>query len=209
MHKNFFTLCCFLSLLDSWQVGIINLYNFVMEVMHMESDVKISVAHNEIEFAEIAALADEIWHEHYKGLLSDEQIDYMVEKFQSQKAITKSVLENNYTYYIMRDAGQIIGYCGVQPQPEDNSLFLSKLYLHKDYRGKHLSRMVMAMLCERCVTEDLDSIWLTVNRGNTDSIQVYRRLGFSVEREQKENIGNGYFMDDYVMRYLLPSPTIQ
>ena len=124
----------------------------------------------------------------------------MVEKFQSQKAITKSVLENNYTYYIMRDAGQIIGYCGVQPQPEDNSLFLSKLYLHKDYRGKHLSRMVMAMLCERCVT---------VNRGNTDSIQVYRRLGFSVEREQKENIGNGYFMDDYVMRYLLPSPTIQ
>ena len=63
MHKNFFTLCCFLSLLDSWQVGIINLYNFVMEVMHMESDVKISVAHNEIEFAEIAALADEIWHE--------------------------------------------------------------------------------------------------------------------------------------------------
>ena len=36
---------------------------------------------------EIAKLADEIWHECYKGIISDAQIDYMVDNFQSKEAM--------------------------------------------------------------------------------------------------------------------------
>ena len=107
----------------------------------MESDVKISVANEYAEIADIAALADEIWHEHYASLLTKGQIDYMVEKFQSEKAIAHAIAEENYTYYIMKDAGQIVGYCAVQPTEANHSLFLSKLYLHKDYRGRRLTRL--------------------------------------------------------------------
>ena len=166
----------------------------------MESDVKISVANEYAEIADIAALADEIWHEHYASLLTKGQIDYMVEKFQSEKAIAHAIAEENYTYYIMKDAGQIVGYCAVQPTEANHSLFLSKLYLHKDYRGRRLTRLIMAMLAERCFSDKLGSIWLTVNKGNTSSIDVYRKLGFQIEREQVSNIGNGYVMDDYIMR---------
>lgn len=169
----------------------------------MESDVKISVARERVEIAEIAALANEIWHEHYGALLSKGQIDYMVEKFQSEQAITHAITKENYTYYIMKDAGLVIGYCAVQPTDQDHSLFLSKLYLHADYRGKRLTRLIMAMLAERCISEHLTSIWLTVNRNNTDSVEVYRKLGFEVEREQVSDIGGGYVMDDYVMRCTL------
>ena len=34
-----------------------------------------------------AKLADRIWHEHYADILGSAQIDYMLEKFQSVKAI--------------------------------------------------------------------------------------------------------------------------
>ena len=148
----------------------------------------------------VAALAAEIWREHYEGILSPDQIEYMVEQFQSEKAITKSIAENHYTYYAIRDVGLLVGYCGVQPNEEDHTLFLSKLYLRADYRGRRISRLVLAMLYERCITEGYDSIWLTVNKGNTNSINAYRKLGFSIEREEVTDIGNGYVMDDYIMR---------
>ena len=166
----------------------------------MESDVRISVVREYAEIAEIAALADEVWHEHYGGLLSKGQIDYMVGLFQSEKAIAKSIAENHYTYYAIRDVGLLVGYCGVQPNEEDHTLFLSKLYLRADYRGRRISRLVLAMLYERCITEGYNSIWLTVNKGNTNSIDAYRKLGFSIEREEVTDIGNGYVMDDYIMR---------
>ena len=166
----------------------------------MGSDVKISVVCEYAEIAEIAALADEVWHEHYEGLLSKGQIDYMVERFQSEKAIVEAITKDQYTYYALCDTGQLIGYCAVQPREEDHSLFLSKFYLHSDYRGRRLSRLVLAMLTERCIIDGLRSIWLTVNKGNTGAVEVYQRLGFVIEREEVTDIGNGYVMDDYVMR---------
>ena len=40
------------------------------------------------DIEKIAVLADKIWHEHFPALLSAEQIDYMVDKFQSFRAIS-------------------------------------------------------------------------------------------------------------------------
>jgi RimJ/RimL family protein N-acetyltransferase len=42
-------------------------------------------------------------------------------------------------------------------------------------------------------------LYLTVNKGNVDSIAIYRRSGFEVREEAVFDIGNGYVMDDYVM----------
>ena len=47
----------------------------------------------------MAQLADEIWHEHYQNILSPEQIDYMVERYQSVQAITEQ-LEQGYHYLL-------------------------------------------------------------------------------------------------------------
>lgn len=165
----------------------------------MESGVKITVIEHQNEIAMVAELADEVWHEHYSGLIPDGQIDYMVEQFQSREAITHAILRQNYTYYAIWDDDRMVGYCAVQPQ-NDDSLFLSKLYLHKDYRGRRITRLVMAMLRERCITEGVKSIWLTVNKENENSIEAYKKLGFEVEREAVTDIGQGYVMDDYIMR---------
>ena len=51
----------------------------------------------------------------------------------------------------------------------------------------------------------LKSIYLNVNRNNDLAINVYKSLGFVIIREEKNDIGNGFFMDDYVFEYEIKS----
>ena len=43
------------------------------------------------EIKELAQLAGEIWHEYWPCILTEAQINYMVEKFQSEKAIIEQI----------------------------------------------------------------------------------------------------------------------
>ena len=52
----------------------------------------------------LAALADEVWHEYFTSILSAEQIDYMVDKFQSEHALTDQ-LASGYEYWILCAGG--------------------------------------------------------------------------------------------------------
>ena len=142
-----------------------------------------------------AALADEIWHEWFPSILSAEQIDYMVEKFQSVRAMTEQ-LASGYTYYILRKGETRIGYTAIRPDA-DGRLFLSKIYIKKEYRGNGYAREVFAFLKDYCRENNLSAIWLTVNKHNDNSIAVYKKSGFRIIGEDVTDIGNGYVMDDY------------
>lgn len=145
----------------------------------------------------LAGIADEIWHEYFTSILSDSQIDYMVERFQSVPAITEQLNNQGYEYYVLNHQGADIGYMGVKP--EENRLFLSKLYLRKDYRGRGFASEAFAFLDNYCTEKGLEAVWLTVNRFNQTALRAYRKKGFIELREQVTDIGNGYVMDDYVM----------
>ena len=90
---------------------------------------------NEDDLKEVAILAEKIWHEFFPGIISEAQIDYMVEQFQSFDAMQDQVKHQQYHYHKVYDGGELIGYIGLQNQPD--RLFLSKLYLKDLARGKH------------------------------------------------------------------------
>ncbi|MDD5952133.1 MAG: GNAT family N-acetyltransferase [Oscillospiraceae bacterium] len=145
----------------------------------------------------LAALAKEIWQEHFTPILKPGQVDYMVEKFQSVPAMTEQIQHGGYRYFLLQKGTVPIGYTGVKS--ENGKLFLSKLYLQKQHRGKGYASKAFAFLESLCQKEGLSAIWLTVNRYNTDTIAIYKKKGFSVIRTQVTDIGGGYVMDDYVM----------
>ncbi len=89
------------------------------------------------EIRKAAALADEIWHQHYGELLGKEQVDYMVEKFQSETAIANQ-LEEGAAYVLALEDGEPVGYCAYYPEKE--RMFLSKIYLQKAVRGRGIAR---------------------------------------------------------------------
>ncbi len=146
----------------------------------------------------IADLGAIVWSEHYTPILGREQVDYMVEKFQSEKAITEAVENGGYIYYGAYDGSRLAAYCGICPE-EDGTVFLSKLYADKEYRGKGVSRLFLENIIK--TFPDTKRIYLTVNKNNDSSIAVYEHIGFKKVREEKTDIGNGFFMDDDIMEY--------
>ncbi len=148
-----------------------------------------------------AHLAEQIWTEHYSNILQMEQISYMVEKFQSAKAIKEQIKNQNYQYYLLYSDKQAIGYTAIQPQAE--SLFLSKIYIKKEARGKKYASLTLRFLENLCRNNGWAKIWLTVNKNNTNSIAAYQAMGFHAADTQVADIGNGFVMDDYIMEKII------
>lgn len=151
----------------------------------------------EEEIKDLAQLASEIWHEYFVCIISNEQIDYMLDKYQSVHAITDYIQHQGYEYYFMNADGENIGYIGIKQ--EDGKLFLSKLYIQKEHRGKGYASQAIQFLVSICKARRLGAIWLTVNRYNDATITIYEKKGFRAIRTQVADIGNGFVMDDYVM----------
>lgn len=160
-------------------------------------DVKLYRVSSSEDVLELAAMADDIWHEYFVSILSEDQIEYMVDQFQSAPAMTKQMVNQGYEYYFIMVNQQIVGYTGIKN--DGNKLFLSKLYLKKEHRGKHYATAVMDQLKEICAYRGQNAIWLTVNRFNLHTIAVYQSFGFESIRTQVTDIGEGYVMDDYIM----------
>ena len=70
---------------------------------------------------EVAALAKEIWGEHYRGLLTPGQITYMVDRFQSEEAITLQLSEG-YQYRLITVGDEPAGYAAYRT--EEGGVFL-------------------------------------------------------------------------------------
>ena len=144
-----------------------------------------------------AEMANDIWHECFVGVISDEQIDYMVDNYQSFAAIKKQVAVDNYEYYNFVLDGTRIGYFAIVPN-NDGTLQLSKLYMYQEYRGNGYASQAFAFIKDIAVQRGYKSIWLTVNRHNYAAMKIYEAFGMKVIREQVTDIGNGFVMDDFV-----------
>lgn len=160
----------------------------------MSFEIKKAVSKD--DFYLISELAKEIWNEHYISILKKEQIDYMTDKFQSERAVFNQITNEGYEYYILYDNSPL-GYISIKK--ENGRLFLSKFYILKGKRNKGYGRYVFEFVSEYCLKYNLKSIYLTVNKENKSSIEVYNHFGFKIVDKKKADIGNGFYMDDFIM----------
>lgn len=154
------------------------------------------------EIQTVTALARRIWEEHFTPILGSPQVAYMLERFQSAAAIAHAIENENYRYFFIKTPrGEVAGYCAVVPKAP--VLFLSKLYISKEFRGQRLAVDVIAALCTLAQSEGLHAIRLNCNRFNKNTLAIYNHLGFQIIGEEKGDIGNGFFTDDYLLEKTL------
>ncbi|MDD4820132.1 MAG: bifunctional diaminohydroxyphosphoribosylaminopyrimidine deaminase/5-amino-6-(5-phosphoribosylamino)uracil reductase RibD, partial [Flavobacteriales bacterium] len=144
-----------------------------------------------------SSMAKTIWYECYREILSCEQIYYMLSKYLSVNVLSAQIRYENYHYYILQIDGKNAGYLGIHA--EKDRLFLSKLYILKSFRGEKIPTKVIYFLDDFCRKNNLEKIYLTVNKYNTHAYQVYEHLGFHQTDTAVTDIGNGYVMDDFIM----------
>lgn len=144
----------------------------------------------------LSDVATKIIKEYYDPIVGPVQNEYMIDKFQSVRGINEQ-LEKGYRYFLVQERKENIGFIAFYPRGD--AMYLSKLYLKKEYRGKGYTRSMIGFVKEAAKKEGKSAIELNVNKNNI-SIVIYEKLGFVRIRDEKNDIGNGFFMDDYVYR---------
>lgn len=135
----------------------------------------------------------------YQEILSKEQLDYMMDWMYSPKNLRKQIDEEGHVYFIAYKEGDACGYVSVQPQGE-NTFHLQKIYVLPAYQGQHLGSFLFQQAIKYikeihpapCLME------LNVNRNNK-ALLFYERMGMQKIHEGDFPIGNGYYMNDYIM----------
>jgi predicted acetyltransferase len=144
-----------------------------------------------------ARTAQEIWNEYFPALIGQDQTDYMVERFQSEEAMKEQEKHEHYRYFHVLQGDALVGYIGLKYEPD--RLFLSKLYLRQDARHQGIASKMLAFVFEQAKHNCYDSVYLTCNKHNTHSLDVYAAKGFKTVDAVVSDIGNGYVMDDYIL----------
>lgn len=135
----------------------------------------------------------------YGDILTQSQVDYMMEWMYSHDNLRRQMTEEGHVYHLVYCDGEPAGYVSVQP--EDTDIFhLQKIYVLPRFQGKHLGRLLFD-----CAVEYIKSIHptpcelrLNVNRNNK-ALYFYEHLGMRKVAEGDFPIGNGYYMNDYIM----------
>ncbi|MBP9102375.1 MAG: GNAT family N-acetyltransferase [Chitinophagaceae bacterium] len=145
----------------------------------------------------IRELTFKVWPQTYSSSISKEQIDYMLEMMYSKKSLADQIAEGS-KFIIVQDNNKPVGFASYK-QVESAIYKLDKIYILKTQQGKGTGKFVIEYILQQIKNEGASSLQLQVNRHNKNAKSFYKKNGFSVIQEADFEIGNGYFMNDYVM----------
>ena len=177
----------------------------------------------------IRSISERTWPSTYGHIISQEQIDFMLDWMYSDTSLEQQ-MNNGCSFYIAsikkeNEQWYDVGFCSVSPEDEDEkekeekaeekeeedennctekvkgakAHKLNKLYVLPAAQGTGAGKALLNKAIEVAKAAGSGSLFLQVNKQN-DAYTFYLKHGFVKEQEFKFDIGNGFFMDDYVMR---------
>ena len=155
------------------------------------------VVGSEENISAIQALARVIWNDHYPSIIGQDQVDYMLNRFYSHGAMLEQMQHGQQFSLVMLD-GVAVGFVAIEQRGE-GSYFLNKFYIDTHCQRRGVGRGVWELLLTNLTS--LCEMRLQVNRQNHKAINFYFKMGFVIEQVADFDIGDGYFMNDFVMLY--------
>ena len=148
----------------------------------------------------IRDLTFRIWPQTYSSILTQEQIDYMLEMMYSESSLQKQITEG-CQFMIAYDDDKPVGFASIQ-EIQPKIFKLHKIYILPSQQGKGTGRFVIDHILHELKQKGASALQLQVNRYNKAK-DFYVKLGFTVIEVKDFDIGKGYFMNDYVMQKVL------
>lgn len=151
---------------------------------------------SEADIPALRELVFKVWPQTYRGMITDEQIEYMLDLMYSESSLLKQMRDGARFIFIDND-GEPVGYASFQ-QVGSGLFKLHKIYVLPGQQGKGTGKYMIEYIIEEVKKQGATSLQLQVNRRNK-ARHFYEKLGFSIIQSCDFDIGNGYVMDDYVM----------
>ena len=167
-----------------------------------DTEIRIRDISDAAELKIIGELAWKIFPKTYEDLIPAAQIPYMMHFMYDDAVLQKEFAEGMKFALIL--AGETpIGYISwhLADGEEGRMARLEKLYLDFTYHGRSIGRAALRHVIDAAREAGAVFISLNVNKGNLRAQKAYCRAGFYRWRSEKEDVGNGFFKDDYIMRF--------
>lgn len=148
------------------------------------------------DIPKIQQLAADIWHEHYPAIIGIEQVKYMLNKNYSTASLQQQLEEGQKFFYIQSNQEQV-GFMSVSSNSKEG--FIHKFYILSKHHGNNLGTAAFQALC--AMLPEISSWKLQVNRQNYKAINFYFKCGFYISEVADFDIGDGYFMNDFIMTW--------
>lgn len=145
----------------------------------------------------INQLAQEIWPKAFEDILTEEQIGYMM-KMMYSVPILEAEITRGVAFYVLNIEGEDIGYTAIEKK-DNASWKLHKIYLHEKLRGKGVGKFQLSSMEKIVAGYGALFLYLNVNRYNK-AVDFYKSQGYEVVGAEDIDIGNGFLMNDFVMR---------
>ena len=151
----------------------------------------------------IRKIAFETWPIAYKNILSDDQLAYMLKMMYDLDVLASQQTQLNHHFILAFDeSGNELGFACYSKEINDPTAkyLLHKLYILPTQQGKKTGTLLLNfVLKEIKKTDERAIVQLNVNRHN-NALNFYLKHGFSITHEEDNDIGEGYFMNDFVMQ---------
>ncbi|MGQ0750247.1 MAG: GNAT family N-acetyltransferase [Betaproteobacteria bacterium] len=147
----------------------------------------------------IHRLACAIWRRHYPGIITNAQIEYMLQQRYEPTLILAELTQPDLWWDKLSTPTAILGFASSFLTGERDEMKLDKLYVHTDFQRRGYGGRLIARASERARALGCARLVLAVNRNNVTAIAAYRKYGFTVCAEQVQHIGGGFVMDDHIM----------
>lgn len=153
----------------------------------------------------LSELAGVVWRACYPGVISPEQIEFMLARMYDQDTLRDEITRQGIRFYRLLVAGRFSGFASIGPTEKPGAMKLHKLYLLPELHGQGWGSRLLA----HCQTEarrlGARRLILAVNKRNARALAAYQRNGFEVQESVVAEIGGGFVMDDFIMgKDLLP-----
>lgn len=162
------------------------------------------------DVALIRSLADGVWQETYASILSPQQIEYMFDMMYSHENLAIQMRDKHHHFLIVSHNDTPCAYISIEPLSEGRYNF-QKIYARREVHGIGVGRYMIKQGVEWVRRAEAASqrysdivVELFVNRANP-AVNFYRHMGFEIVNTRDHDIGNGFFMNDYIMELHIKS----
>ncbi|WP_439506497.1 GNAT family N-acetyltransferase [Sediminibacterium sp.] len=150
----------------------------------------------------IQLIAHHTWPSTYGGIISEQQIEYMLDLMYSTESLLQQMLKGHQFYLFeanteKNDASKVLGFASVSN--ESAGVFkLNKLYIVPSAQKTGAGKALLSAVKDYAIQNGGKQLVLQVNKQNP-AIEFYKRQGLSILSENVFELEKGFVMDDYIM----------
>ena len=145
----------------------------------------------------IQQIAQATWGPAYSTILSEAQIAFMLNWMYSAESLREQ-FERGGRFLMLFEGEHPVGFAGFEAV-EKGGYKLHKLYVLPTKQKSGFGQKLLTAVEDVVKTEGGSFLDLNVNRNNAARF-FYEKIGFFLLRTEDNYIGNGFWMNDFVMR---------